>query len=161
LQEAQVQLRNAQDVMFRLKEKSKKTDPVSVDHNLISDSNQMHENQMLQKEIASLLKKYVGNNKMYSILSYYFYFLPLFRIEVDELKKTDLAAEKLNLEMALNNIQFENKNSVKREQFLNLSTECNTITSLTKTNLNNIVQKLKDCLNELETVNVSAITDQG
>ncbi|XP_025405487.1 golgin-84 [Sipha flava] len=139
LQEAQVQLRNAQDVMFRLKEKSKKTDPVSVDHNLISDSNQMHENQMLQKEIASLLKK----------------------IEVDELKKTDLAAEKLNLEMALNNIQFENKNSVKREQFLNLSTECNTITSLTKTNLNNIVQKLKDCLNELETVNVSAITDQG
>lgn len=80
---------------------------------------------------------------------------------MDELKKTDLAAEKLNLEIALNNIQFENKNSVKRDQFLNLSTECNTITSLTKTNLNNIAQKLKDCLNDLETVNVSVITDQG
>lgn len=63
--------------------------------------------------------------------------------------------------MALNNIQFENKNSVKREQFLNLSTECNSITTLTKTNLNNVAQKLKDCLNDLETVNVPAITDQG
>lgn len=70
LQEAQVQLRNAQDVMFRLKEKSKTIEPVSEDHHLISDSNQIHENHMLQKEIATLLKKYVGNNKMCSILSY-------------------------------------------------------------------------------------------
>lgn len=83
------------------------------------------------------------------------------RIEIDELKKTDLTAEKLNLEMALNNIQLENKNSVKREQFLDLSTECNTITSLTKTNLNNVAQKLKDCLNDLETVNIPEIADQG
>lgn len=57
LQEAQVQLRNAQDVMFRLKEKFKTKDPVSEENSFISDSNLMHENQMLQNEISTLLKK--------------------------------------------------------------------------------------------------------
>lgn len=85
----------------------------------------------------------------------------MFRIEVDELRKNDLAAEKLNLEMALNNIQFENKNTVKKEQFLNLSNECNTMTTLTKTNLNNVALNLKECLNELEVIYVRATTDQG
>lgn len=82
------------------------------------------------------------------------------RIEVDELRRNELAAEKLNLEMAFNNIQFENKNSVKKEQFLNLSSECDTMAALTKTNLNNVAQKLKDCLNDLEIVNLHAIADQ-
>lgn len=82
------------------------------------------------------------------------------RIEVDELRRNELAAEKLNLEMAFNNIQFENKNSVKKEQFLNLSSECDTMAALTKTNLNNVAQKLKDCLNDLDIVNLHAIADQ-
>lgn len=84
----------------------------------------------------------------------------LVRIEVDEVRKNDLATEKLNLEMALNNVQFENKNTVKKEQFLNLSNECNTLTTLIKSNLNNIAQNLKECLNELEIINVRATTDQ-
>jgi len=58
LQESQVQLRNAQDVMFRLKEKSKSRDPVAAEeNNLISDNNVIQENQMLKKEISTLLKK--------------------------------------------------------------------------------------------------------
>lgn len=57
LQEAQVQLRNAQDVMFRLKEKSKFRDPVMDKNNFIPDNNLIQENQMLQKEISTLLKK--------------------------------------------------------------------------------------------------------
>lgn len=86
----------------------------------------------------------------------------LFRIEVDELRKNDLATEKLNLEMAFNNIQFENKNTVKKEQFINLSRECDTITVLTKTNLNNVAQKLKECLDGLEMVtNIQVTADQG
>lgn len=85
----------------------------------------------------------------------------MFRIEVDELRKNDLATEKLNLEMALNNIQFENKNTVKKEQFLNLSSECNTMTTLTKTNLNIVAQNLKECLNELEMINVQSSADYG
>lgn len=83
------------------------------------------------------------------------------RIEVDELRKNDLTTEKLNLEMELKNIQFENKSTVKKEQFLNLSSECNTMTSFTKTNLNNVAQKLKECLNDLEVVNIQATADQG
>lgn len=63
--------------------------------------------------------------------------------------------------MTLNNIQFENKNTVKKEQFLNLSSECDTMTALTKTNLNNVAQKLKECLNDLEMVNVKAIANEG
>jgi len=63
--------------------------------------------------------------------------------------------------MTLNNIQFENKNNVKKEQFLNLSSECDTMTMVTKTNLNNISQKLNECLNDLEMVNVQATIDQG
>lgn len=57
LQEAQVQLRNAQDVMFRLKEKSKSRDPAAEENNFVSDTNSIHENQMLKKEISTLLKK--------------------------------------------------------------------------------------------------------
>lgn len=57
LQEAQVQLRNAQDVMFRLKEKSKSRDSATGENNFISDTNSIHENQMLKKEISTLLKK--------------------------------------------------------------------------------------------------------
>jgi len=83
------------------------------------------------------------------------------RIEVDELRLKDLAAEKLNLEMALSNTQFENKSTVKREQFLNLSSECDSITGLTKTNLNNVALILKECLNNLETFHTQATTDQG
>jgi len=33
---------------------------------------------------------------------------------VDELRINELTSEKLNLEMALNNIKFENKNTVKK-----------------------------------------------
>ncbi|VVC41479.1 Hypothetical protein CINCED_3A011239 [Cinara cedri] len=140
LQEAQIQLRNAQDVMFRLKEKSKTRDPVTEENSFVCDNNLINENQMLKNEISTLLKK----------------------IDVDELKKNDLAAEKLNLEMALNNIQFESKNTVKKEQFVNLSNECDTITAVTKTNLNNVAQKLKECLNGLEIVtNIQSIADQG
>lgn len=80
---------------------------------------------------------------------------------MDELRKNDLAAEKLNLEMALNNFKFENKNTVKKEQFLNLSSECNSMTTLTKNNLNSVAQNLKECLNELEMINVQATTDQA
>lgn len=85
----------------------------------------------------------------------------MYRIEVDELRKNDLTAEKLNLEMALNNIQFENKNTIKKEKFMNLSNECNTMTAFTKTNLNNVALKLKECLNDLEIVNVQVTTNQG
>jgi len=56
--------------------------------------------------------------------------------------------------MALNNIQFENKCNMKKEQFLNLCSECDTITMVTKTNLNDISQKLNECLNDIEMVNV-------
>jgi len=80
---------------------------------------------------------------------------------VDELRINDLTSEKLNLEMALNNIQFENKNSVKKEIFTNLASECNTMTAFTKTNLNNVALKLKECLNDLEIVNIQATADQG
>lgn len=52
LQECQVQLRNAQDVMFRLKEKSKHRDPVVTDENSL-----IQENEMLKNEISTLLKK--------------------------------------------------------------------------------------------------------
>lgn len=85
----------------------------------------------------------------------------IYRVEVDELRQKDLVAEKLNLEMAINSIQFENKNTVKREQFLNLCNECDSITGLTKKNLNNVALKLKECLNDLETVHVPENTDQG
>lgn len=84
----------------------------------------------------------------------------MYRIEVDELRKKDLATEKLNLEMTLNNMKFENKNMIKKEQFLNLSSECDTMATLTKTNLNNVAQKLKDCLNDLETVSTQVATNQ-
>lgn len=94
-------------------------------------------------------------------IQYLIHFLTLCRIEVDELRKNSLAAEKLNLEMALNSIQFENKNTVKKEHFLNLSSECDTMTALTKTNLNNVAQKLKECLNDLEIVNVQTTAVQG
>jgi len=57
LQEAHIQLRNAQDVMFRLKEKSKTRDSVTGENNLVSDNNLVHENQILQNEISSLLKR--------------------------------------------------------------------------------------------------------
>lgn len=43
--------------MFRLKEKSKTKDPEPEENHFISDGNLMHENQMLQKEISTLLKK--------------------------------------------------------------------------------------------------------
>lgn len=85
----------------------------------------------------------------------------LYRVEVDELRINDLAAEKLNLEMALNNIQFENKNSVKKDQFLNLSSECDTLTTLTKSNLNSVVKNLNECLKDLEIINVPTAVDQG
>lgn len=80
---------------------------------------------------------------------------------MDELKINDLTSEKLNLEMALNNIQFENKNTVKKEILINLSNECNSMTAFTKTNLNNVALKLKECLNDLEIVNIQAAADQG
>lgn len=83
------------------------------------------------------------------------------RIEVDELRINDLTSEKLNLEMAFNNIQFENKNTVKKEILTNLFSECNTMTAFTKTNLNNVALKLKECLNDLEIVNKQATADQG
>lgn len=51
LQEAHIQLQNAQDVMFRLKEKSKTRDSVTGENNLV------HENQILQNEISTLLKR--------------------------------------------------------------------------------------------------------
>jgi len=51
LQEAHIQLQNAQDVMFRLKEKSKTRDSVTGENNLL------HENQILQNEISTLLKR--------------------------------------------------------------------------------------------------------
>jgi hypothetical protein len=57
LQEAHIQLQNAQDVMFRLKEKSKIKDPATRENNLISDNNLIHENQILQNEISTLLKR--------------------------------------------------------------------------------------------------------
>lgn len=57
LQEAHIQLQNAQDVMFRLKEKSKSKDPVTRENNLVSDNNLIHENQILQNEISTLLKR--------------------------------------------------------------------------------------------------------
>lgn len=80
------------------------------------------------------------------------------RIEVDELRKNDTkTTDKLNLEMALNNIQFE---TVKKEQLLTLSKECDKMVGLTKTNLNNVAQKLKECLNDLDIVNVQATSDQ-
>lgn len=59
LQEAQVQLRNAQDVMFRLKEKSNTRDPITEENNYVYDNNLIHENQLLKKEISTLLKKYI------------------------------------------------------------------------------------------------------
>lgn len=82
------------------------------------------------------------------------------RIEVDELNKKNLTAEKLNLEMKLNNIQVENKNSVKKEQFLHLTRECDTMTLHTKTELNIVAQKLKECLNDLEIINLQTADDQ-
>lgn len=89
-------------------------------------------------------------------------FLTIFRIEIDELRKNNLVTEKRTLEITLNNIQFENKNTVKREQFSNLSSECDTITVVIKTNLNSISQKLNECLNDLEIINVQATTtNQG
>lgn len=57
LQEAQIQLQNTQDVMYRLKSKTR--DHVVEENNFVSDSNSIQENQMLKKEITSLLKKYV------------------------------------------------------------------------------------------------------
>lgn len=57
LQEYQVQLRNAQDVMFRLKEKSLPRDSVAKESNFVSENNLIHENEMLKKEISTLLKK--------------------------------------------------------------------------------------------------------
>lgn len=83
------------------------------------------------------------------------------RIEVYELRQNDLTAEKLNIEMTLNSIQFVSKNTVKKEQFVNLSSECDTIIELTKTDLNNVALKLKECLNDLETVSMQTTTDQG
>jgi len=80
---------------------------------------------------------------------------------VDELRINDLTSEKLNLEMAFNNIQFENKNSVKKEILTNLFSECNTMAAFTKTNLDNVALQLKECLNDLEIVNTQATTDQG
>lgn len=56
LQEAHIQLRNVQDVMFRLKEKSKTRDSVTGENNMVSD-NLIHENQILQNEISTLLKR--------------------------------------------------------------------------------------------------------
>jgi len=85
----------------------------------------------------------------------------LCRIEVDELRINDLTSEKLNLEMAFNNIQFENKNTVKKEILTNLFSECNTMTAFTKTNLNSVALKLKECLNDLEIVNIQATADKG
>lgn len=57
LQEAQVQLRNAQEVMFRLKEKSRTKNSIIDENNFVSDNNIEHENQMLKNEISTLLKK--------------------------------------------------------------------------------------------------------
>jgi len=57
LQEAHIQLRNVQDVMFQLKEKSKTRDPLTGENSLVSDNNLIHENQILQKEISTLLKR--------------------------------------------------------------------------------------------------------
>lgn len=57
LHESQVQLRNTQDVIFRLKEKSKIKNPLAEENNLISDNNLLHENQMLKNEVSTLLKK--------------------------------------------------------------------------------------------------------
>lgn len=57
LQESHVQLKNSQEIMFRLKEKSKIKDPVAEEHSFVSDPNLEHENHMLKKEMAELLKK--------------------------------------------------------------------------------------------------------
>lgn len=58
LQESQIQLRNAQDVMFRLKEKSKSREPMTAEeNNFISDNNLIQENQTLKNEISKLLEK--------------------------------------------------------------------------------------------------------
>jgi len=58
LQESQIQLRNAQDVMFRLKEKSKSREPMTTEeNNFISDNNLIQENQTLKNEISKLLEK--------------------------------------------------------------------------------------------------------
>lgn len=57
LQETHIQLRNSQEVMFRLKEKSKIRN--QEENSFVSDHNLEHENQMLKNEISTLLKKYV------------------------------------------------------------------------------------------------------
>lgn len=57
LQETQAQLRNVQDVMFRLKEKSKTRDPLTEENNFVYENNLVDENQMLKKELSTLLKK--------------------------------------------------------------------------------------------------------
>lgn len=57
LHESQIQLRNTQDVIFRLKEKSKIRTPVTEENNFINDNNLLHENQMLKNEVSTLLKK--------------------------------------------------------------------------------------------------------
>lgn len=57
LQETHIQLRNSQEVMFRLKEKSKIRN--QEENSFVPDHNLEHENQMLKNEISTLLKKYV------------------------------------------------------------------------------------------------------
>lgn len=55
LQETHIQLRNSQEVMFRLKEKSKIRN--QEENSFVPDLNLEHENQMLKNEISTLLKK--------------------------------------------------------------------------------------------------------
>lgn len=57
LQETHIQLRNSQEVMFRLKEKSKIRN--QEENSFVPDHSLEHENQMLKNEISTLLKKYV------------------------------------------------------------------------------------------------------
>lgn len=57
LQETHIQLRNSQEVMFRLKEKSKIRN--QEENSFVPDHSLEHENQMLKNEISTMLKKYV------------------------------------------------------------------------------------------------------
>ncbi|XP_050425282.1 golgin-84 [Adelges cooleyi] len=141
LEEAQIQLKNIQDVMFNLKTKSANSREQTIDEGHINfNNNLVEENELLKQEVSKLIKI----------------------IEVDEHKKDALAAEKLNLEIALNNIQFQNKSSVQCEKLLNLFiNECDAIVINSKSDLGNVSQKIKESLDELEMIYVQTTNQDG
>ncbi|XP_050520203.1 golgin-84 [Daktulosphaira vitifoliae] len=132
LEEAQIQLKNVQDVMIRLKKKSDSTrQQVNNDYENSSSGNSLlEENEILKLEISKLKKK----------------------IEIDEFKKNELESEKLNLETKLNDVQFKNNFSTQNElQYLNLiTTDCDALIANSRSDLNNISKNIKDILDDLE-----------